>query len=104
VAIGIAAGDGLLAVVGTGPWQTGLIAALAVIVAVAFIGRGVLLTLPRATPMINSMVRRGRRPAAAATVPTAAIGANTGFSLTPLFSATARAMPAAMPDCTATIR
>ncbi|MGN9777545.1 FUSC family protein [Micromonospora sp. H33] len=52
VAIGIAAGDVLLMVLGTGPWQTGLIVTLAVIVAVALTGRGVLLTQAGGTAVL----------------------------------------------------
>ncbi|MER7471357.1 FUSC family protein [Micromonospora sp. NPDC000018] len=56
VAIGIAAGNTLLALIGTGPWQTGLIVTLAVIVAVAMSGRGVLLTQAGGTAVLIGTV------------------------------------------------
>jgi uncharacterized membrane protein YgaE (UPF0421/DUF939 family) len=56
VAIGIAAGDVLLAVIGVGSWQTGLIVTLAVIIAVAMTGRGVLLTQAGGTAVLIATV------------------------------------------------
>ncbi|MGW4466667.1 FUSC family protein [Micromonospora sp. NPDC004704] len=40
VAVGIAIGDGLIAAVGTGPWQIGLTVTLAIITAIVISGRG----------------------------------------------------------------
>ncbi|WFE53209.1 FUSC family protein [Micromonospora sp. WMMD1155] len=40
VGLGIAIGDGLVSLIGTGPWQTGVIVALAIAVALGLAGRG----------------------------------------------------------------
>ncbi|TQJ23634.1 fusaric acid resistance family protein [Micromonospora sp. A202] len=40
VGLGITIGDGLVRLIGTGPWQTGIIVAIAIAIASALVGRG----------------------------------------------------------------
>lgn len=49
VTIGIAVGDLLIAVIGTGPWQIGLIVSLAIVVAILLKGGGLMMTQAGAT-------------------------------------------------------
>ncbi|EEP74711.1 hypothetical protein MCAG_05038 [Micromonospora sp. ATCC 39149] len=67
VGLGIAAGDLLIAVLGTGPWQTGLIVFLAVTGAAAIRGAGLLMTQAGATAVLVATLTPGNsRPGAAA--------------------------------------